>query len=116
MIGVVCCGGFVMALKVCVASWLTFTVNFRTIMKKCFKCGGTEIVTGSIEGTGERSPAYLFRPKHKIRFLAVTIRHGTELDKESYACLSCGTVWSQTNGEALRDFIRDNCKPLDHCG
>lgn len=53
-------------------------------MTRCFKCGATEIVKGSIERWGEDSSDQLFRPDH-LRFLAITMRHGTPLDSETYA-------------------------------
>ncbi len=50
----------------------------------------------------------------KVRFLTVTLEHGTKLEAESYACLECGTVWSQTDQKALKDFIRKHCKNLSN--
>jgi hypothetical protein len=82
-------------------------------MIKCFKCGGTEIVNGTIESPSADFSGLIFRPGLKIRFLAMTARHGTDLYPESYACLNCGTVWSETEQGALRDFIRRCCKPSE---
>jgi hypothetical protein len=45
-----------------------------------------------------------------VRFLTVALQHGTKLQPQSFACLNCGTVWSQTDPNALRDFIRKHCK------
>jgi len=51
----------------------------------------------------------IFQPKG-LRFLSMTWDHGTILETEPQACLTCGTVWSQTNPVTLRDFIRKHCK------
>jgi len=83
-------------------------------MKKCFKCGGTQIAAGRItRSSHEFFSDIVFKPE-KLRFLALTVQPGTSLDADSYACLECGTVWSQTNPHELRDFIRRNCKPSKH--
>ena len=80
-------------------------------MKKCFKCGSTEIVPGRISENNERMfSAAQFEPEG-LRFLALTMRHGTLLDLESFACLKCGSVWSQTDPEDLRKFIKKHCNP-----
>src|SRR5690242_2491810 len=78
---------------------------------KCFRCGGTQLVKGKLEITGSsgRLTDLVFNPG-KIRFLALTLSHGTPVDKESYACLGCGCVWSEINPEALREFIKKHCK------
>src|SRR5262249_50216235 len=79
----------------------------------CFKCGGTQIVKGTLESTRrDLLSEIVFRPD-KLRFLALTLAHGTVLDTESYACLSCGTVWSQTNPDSLKDFIQKHCRHSD---
>ncbi len=78
--------------------------------KRCFKCGGNEITKGKLRSTRDELTAdVVFRPD-KVRFLTFTLAHGITLDTESYACLSCGTVWSQTDPNALRDFIRKHCR------
>jgi len=81
-------------------------------MTKCFKCGGTEIERGTIASPSSESlfRDIVFRPEHKIRFLAMTMRRGVSLYKESYACLDCGSVWSELEGSELRNFIREHCK------
>ena len=77
---------------------------------RCFKCGGMHVAKGRLEITGAlgRFPDLVFRPD-KTRFLALTLAHGTPVDKQSYACLSCGFVWSETNPQALREFIKNHC-------
>lgn len=83
-------------------------------MTKCFKCGATEIVKGKIcISASEYFPEYFFKPDG-LRFLAVTLRAGTGLDPESYACLGCGVVWSQTDPVALKDFMRKHCKQVSN--
>ena len=79
-------------------------------MTKCFKCGGVDIATGKLSRPNdELFPEVRFEPRG-LRFLALTMRHGTRLEAESYACLKCGTVWSQTDPNELRDFVRKHCK------
>jgi hypothetical protein len=79
-------------------------------MTKCYQCGGTEIVKGKIRRSGDDCFSdTLFAPEG-LRFLAVTLWHGTELHSESFACLSCGAVWSHTNANDLREFVRKHCK------
>jgi hypothetical protein len=81
---------------------------------RCFKCGGTQIAKGELEATHrDFLTEILFRPD-KLRFLTLTLAHGTTLDTESFACLSCGTVWSQTNPDALKDFIQKHCRHTGH--
>ncbi len=67
------------------------------------------IVRGKITTNGEGYSVVVFGPD-KIRFLALTLQHGTKLETQSYACQNCGTVWSQTDPIALRKFIRKHCK------
>ena len=79
-------------------------------MTTCHKCGGTEIATGKIGRSSEEYFSDIVFEPDGMRFLALTLEHGTKLLGESYACVKCGTVWSQTDPEALRDFIRKYCK------
>ena len=80
-------------------------------MTTCYKCGGTEIVKGKIRRSSEEFFSdIVFGPDGTRRFLAMTFQHGTKLQGESYACLKCGTVWSQTDPEALRTFIQKHYK------
>jgi hypothetical protein len=74
-------------------------------MTKCLKCGGTEIIQGKVEGYQNA----IFAPEG-LRYLTVTLNHGTMIEPESYACLDCGSVWSQTDPHALKDFIAKHCK------
>ena len=79
-------------------------------MTKCLNCGGTEIVKGKIaRSTEEFFSDIVFQPQG-IRFLSTALKHGTKFKPESFACLSCGTVWSQTDPNALREFIAKHCK------
>jgi len=79
-------------------------------MKKCFKCGGTEIVKGKIcISASEYFPEYFFKPDG-LRLFAATLRAGAKLDTESYACLGCGAIWSQTDSVALKEFMQKHCK------
>jgi hypothetical protein len=68
-------------------------------------------VEGKLEITGSlgRVPSLVFRPGN-ARFLALTLAHGTPVDTESHACLSCGFVWSETNPQALQEFITKQCR------
>lgn len=79
-------------------------------MTKCFRCGGTEIAKGKITRSSEDYFSDIVFGPDDLRFLTVTLKYGTQLQPESYACLSCGAVWSQTDPKALRDFIRKHCK------
>ena len=79
-------------------------------MTKCFKCGGTEIAKGKIRRSSEEFFSDIVFGPDTARFLTLALEHGTKLHSESYACLKCGTVWSQTDPNALRDFIRKHCK------
>lgn len=81
-------------------------------MTECLKCGGEDIAKGTIYG-GSEAGFIVFKPDD-LHFFSLTYKGGTDLRKESYACLSCGAVWSQTDPDALREFIRKRCKRPDH--
>jgi hypothetical protein len=66
------------------------------------------MVKGEVQGFG-RSRVVTFVPALKIRFLA--LHDGTGVKAESYACLTCGSVWCQTDPEALGKVIRRDFKP-----
>jgi hypothetical protein len=68
-------------------------------------------VEGKLEITRSlgRLPSLVFRPGN-ARFFALTLAHGIPVDTESYACLDCGFVWSETNPQALREFIEKHCR------
>jgi len=86
------------------------TVPDQSPQQKCCKCGGTQIASGKIRSTSHDPLSdVIFRPD-RIRFLALTMAHGTPIDTVSYACLTCGTVRSQTNPDALRNFVQKHCK------
>ena len=86
------------------------TAELGQTMTKCFKCGGTEIAKGEISASGNKGllSQTTFQPDG-LRFLTFTLSNGTTLQRESYACLNCGTVWSQTDENGLREFIRKHC-------
>jgi len=77
-------------------------------MITCFKCGGEDIAKGTIYG-GSDAAFSVFKPDD-LRFFSLTYKGGTDLRNESYACLTCGAVWSQTDPSALREFIRKHGK------
>jgi hypothetical protein len=77
---------------------------------KCPKCGGAEIARGRISmSTGHYLWGMVFEPEGR-RFLTLSTMSGTFLNPDSYACLGCGVVWSQTDPKALKDFIGKHCK------
>jgi hypothetical protein len=81
-------------------------------MVTCYKCGREDIAKGTIYG-GSDAAFSVFKPDD-VRFFSLTYKGGTDLRKESYACLACGSVWSQTDPSALRKFIRKRCKRPSH--
>ncbi len=83
-------------------------------MTKCFKCGGTEIVRGKISRSSQEYFSDLVFEPEGLRFFTLTLQHGTTMDPVSYACLNCGTVWSETSPSALREFIQKHCKSQSH--
>jgi predicted nucleic-acid-binding Zn-ribbon protein len=77
---------------------------------KCPKCGGVEIAKGRLSlSTGHYLSGMVFEPESR-RFFTLNVIPGTYLAPESYACLGCGAVWSQTDPNALREFIEKHCK------
>src|SRR6266516_6768038 len=85
---------------------LSLCVSRLSAMTTCFKCGGAEIAKGKIRRSTEEYFSDIVFGPDDLRFLTVTFERGTKLQGESYACLKCGAVWSQTDADALRDFIR----------
>ena len=83
-------------------------------MTLCFKCGGTEIVRGKIRRSSEEYFSDIVFGPDGLRFLTLTVAKGTKLQGESYACLKCGAVWSQTDPDALRAFVQKHCKSQSH--
>jgi hypothetical protein len=79
-------------------------------MTRCLQCGGAEIVKGKIRRSSEEYFSDIVFGPDNLRFLTTTLKKGTKLNEESYACLSCGMVWSQTDPKLLKDFIRKHCK------
>jgi hypothetical protein len=72
-------------------------------MMKCFRCGARDIAKGRIFLPSDSLRNMVFEPDG-LRFFSLTYVHGPALRKESYACLSCGTVWSQTDPVCPRGF------------
>ena len=83
-------------------------------MNTCLKCGGTEIAKGKIRRSSDEFFSDIVFGPDDLRFFTLPLKRGTKLHGESYACLKCGSVWSQTDPEALRDFIRKHCKSQGH--
>jgi predicted RNA-binding Zn-ribbon protein involved in translation (DUF1610 family) len=80
---------------------------------KCPKCGKTEIAKGRLSlSSGHYLSGMVFEPERR-RFFTLNVMPGPYLAPESYACLSCGAVWSQTDPSALREFIGKHCKKSD---
>jgi len=79
-------------------------------MTKCLKCGGTELAKGKITRPSSAILMPVVFEPDGLRVLTFTLNHGTALQPDSYACLACGTVWSQTDQNDLREFIRKHCK------
>jgi hypothetical protein len=80
-------------------------------MTTCFKCGGTEIVVGQIKTSRDSSwlrDTY-FLPAD-LRLMTAIFGKGVRLCRDSYACVGCGTVWSETETGELREFIREHSK------
>ena len=75
-------------------------------MTKCYKCGGTEIVAGKIKTSRDSGFMDTFFLPSDLQFLVAALGKGTRLYGESYACLNCGSVWSETEASELREFIR----------
>src|SRR5436189_3655963 len=96
------------------APCLSTIVSRLRAMTTCIKCGGTEIAKGKIRRSSEEYFSDIVFGPDDLRFLAFAVDSGTKLQGESYACLKCGAVWSQTDPEALRDFIRKHCKGQSH--
>lgn len=79
-------------------------------MTKCPKCSGNDISKGRLTlSAGHHLSGMAFEPEGR-RFFTLTITPGTALHPESYACLQCGAVWSQTDPKALKDYISAHCK------
>jgi hypothetical protein len=75
------------------------------------KCKSGHVIAGGIGANtryGWRTA--VFKPDRKIRFLAWTIREGTNCDGETFACLDCGLVWSSLSPQDLKLFIARNCE------
>lgn len=59
------------------------------------------------------SAAWLFTPEGERLVSRLLSMHsgGTKLDKDAYACLDCGLVWTFTQAAELRKFIDKHCDP-----
>jgi hypothetical protein len=77
---------------------------------KCPKCGGIEIAKGRLTlSFGHYLSGMVFEPEGR-RLFTLSVMPGSFIAPQSYACLGCGAVWSQTDPKALRDFIGKHCK------
>jgi uncharacterized membrane protein YuzA (DUF378 family) len=45
-----------------------------------------------------------------LRLMTAIFGKGVRLCRDSYACVGCGTVWSETEAGELREFIREHSK------
>ena len=79
-------------------------------MTTCLKCGGTELAKGKIKRSIDEFFSDIVFGPDGLRLLTLTLKHGTPLKQESYACLGCGMVYSQIDQNTLRDFIKKHCK------
>jgi len=89
-------------------------VEHESKVTRCFRCGGSEIAKGSVQRDSKEFFSDVIFAPDGLRFLALTFTHGTGLRRESYACLDCGIVWSQTNPVELKEFIEKNCQPQEN--
>lgn len=80
-------------------------------MDHCHRCKSQNIVKGIITNWGHSMAAStpIFRP-NEMRFFAVTIEGGLEIERDVHACLDCGLVWTATDRTRLNEFIERNCK------
>ena len=76
-------------------------------MPECLQCKSRRVTRGSVVNYENAGPA-VFRPKG-LRFLALTLTQGPQLEKKGFACLDCGLVWSSTSPDKLAAFIRKHC-------
>jgi hypothetical protein len=76
-------------------------------MLQCLRCKSQRVTKGRIIEPGGNSVA-IFRPEG-LRFLSFTAAGGTELEKECFACVDCGFVWTSVSAEKLEVFIRKHC-------
>ena len=61
-----------------------------------FQVRRIECCDGKITRSSEQYFSDIVFGPDGLRLIAVTLKRGTPLQPESYACLGCGTVWSQT--------------------
>ncbi len=76
-------------------------------MLQCLKCKSQRVTKGTIVEPGGNCVA-VFRPDG-LRSRSFTALGGTELERESFACLDCGFVWSSVSPAKLGVFIRKHC-------
>jgi len=80
-------------------------------MSQCLKCKSGNVVAGQIGNTTRTGWwSAVFKPDRKTRFLALTLREGTDCDGEAFACLDCGLVWISLCAQDLKEFIEKDCK------
>lgn len=81
-------------------------------MNECLKCKSGNVIAGRIGCSTRTGFSCVFKPTgdRKIRFLAWTVREGTDCNEEAFACLDCGLVWSSLSAQDLKEFITKNCQ------
>ena len=79
-------------------------------MVQCLKCQSERVITGRIVSADDGEPASFCPPN--IRFLALALTQGPELEEKGYACLDCGLVWGSTSPAKLARFIQKHCENL----
>ncbi len=80
-------------------------------MGECHRCKSHRIVKGIFTNWGHSMATSrpIFRPNN-VRFFAMTIEGGLDVERDVHACLDCGLVWTATDPTGLKEFIERNCK------
>ena len=78
-------------------------------MQSCPQCSSQRIVPGRVIGGGT---SVGFRPDN-LRVLALTLRGGVPLHRQSLACRDCGLIWSFADKQKLNSFLKKYCDGLD---
>lgn len=81
------------------------------LMVPCLKCRSENVIKGRVVNYDNEHSA-VFRPLG-LRFLALTLDQGPRLNRDGFACLDCGLVWSSTAPDELAVFIRKHCAKGD---
>jgi hypothetical protein len=72
----------------------------------CPNCHGLRTIGGRL-ATGAKSEA-VFRLA-RIRSFTLSLYGGPRINRDAYACLDCGCIWSATLPEPLRQFVEKKC-------